>query len=183
MLKIGIVGHLNLKENCIPFYKNKVYELLKSLKDKNHKILLYSSLADGADRLVIEVGMSLNIEYIAILPMEKSLYMIDFNNKSKIKFNYLLKNAISVIEIPSVKKIVDKNLQYEKAGRYISDNCDILIALWDGKYINLQGGTGETVQYYSKKAPFSLYHLLVSRSNDLTNNMVDFKLYDNKEKL
>ena len=56
MLKIGIVGHLNLKENCISFYKNKVYELLKSLKDKNHKILLYSSLADGADRLVMALS-------------------------------------------------------------------------------------------------------------------------------
>lgn len=34
---------------------------------------------------------------------------------------------------------------------HISENSDILIALWDGKYNNLQGGTGEIVKYHSNQ--------------------------------
>ncbi len=192
MIKIGIVGHLNLKETCIHYYENRVQDILKSLKKTDKDILIYSALADGADSLVVEAGIELNINYVAVLPMEKSLYMMDFDQESKTKFNDLLDNAISVVEMPLVKNNTPssisinpdkRSLQYEAAGMYISDTCDILMTLWDGKYTKLKGGTSEIVKYHRAKPIFKLYHLLVSRSNDLTNDMVEFKLYDNKEKL
>lgn len=180
MLKIGIIGHINLKKSCISFYEKKVYEMLKSLKERDNDILIYSSLADGADRLVVEVAMGLGIGYVVVLPMEEDLYILDFNDKSKIEFKNLLKGAIETRTMPSIKSVDNRALQYEMAGRYISDNCDILMALWDSKYIHLQGGTSETVKYHCKKSRFSLYHLPVSRSSDLSNEMLEFRLYEEK---
>jgi len=178
MLKIGIVGHLNLKESCISFYETKVYEMLKSLQERNKDILIYSSLADGADRLVVEVALGLGIEYVAVLPMAKNLYMTDFDSISKIEFDALLKGAVSVIEMPFVEDLEKRSVCYEMAGRFISDDCDVLMALWDGKYINLQGGTSETVKYHCRKSRFRLYHLPVSRSNDLTSDKLEFRIYE-----
>ena len=34
-----------------------------------------------------------------------------------------------------------RDLQYEASGHYIADKCNTLLALCDGKYIGLTGGT------------------------------------------
>jgi len=70
-------------------------------------------------------------------------------------------------------------MQYEATGHYIANNSNILIALWNGQYIGLRGGTGEIVKYYKQKEQYKLYHLLVSRNKDITDTMVEFKLYEN----
>jgi len=118
--------------------------------------------------------------------MKKSLYITDFDEESKIKFEYLLNNALEIIEIPFIpnnSKLANsiqeqRILQYEAAGIYISDVCDELIALWDEKYIKLKAGTSEIVKYHLSKEKYIMHHLLVSRNNDLTNNMINFKLYE-----
>ena len=154
--------------------------MLKSLKEKHTDILMYSSLADGADRLVVGVGMKLGIGYCVVLPMEESLYRVDFDIESKIEFDNLLQSAEEVIEVPSIGEREERSVAYERAGRVISDDCDILMALWDGRYINLQGGTSETVKYHCQKPRFRVYHLPVSRSADLNNDRLDFKIYEEK---
>jgi hypothetical protein len=180
MLRIAIIGHINLKESYLSFYEKKVHEMLKSLQKKHKNIIVYSSLADGADRLVVEVALGLGIGYSVVLPMEKELYMLDFDAVSQVAFTRLLKGAVNVMTMPPTKSVYNRTLQYEMAGRYISDNCDVLMALWDGKYINLQGGTSETVKYHCKKSGFRLYHLPVSRSGDLSNHRLEFIVYEEK---
>jgi len=181
MIKIGITGHINLKAECIPYYRDALLRMIKELKDKYTKVVLYSALADGADRLIVEVAMKLDIEYIAVLPMPKVDYCTDFTEASSIQFEYLLENALSVIEIPLLSLRANKrDLQYEASGIFISDKCDILIALWDGNYTNLKGGTSEIVKYHLSKKYYNLSHLLVSRESDLTNNMIEFKHYEKR---
>jgi len=187
MIKIGITGHRNLTEECIPYYRDRVHEMLVKLQEKNEDILVYSALADGADRLVVEVALELDIEYVAVLPMSKDIYMTDYDIASQLIYTKLLDDASSVLEIPlvennSLSSIVDyskeRDLQYEAAGLYISDHCDILMALWDGEYTQLKGGTSEIVKYHLSKRHYLLYHLLVSRINGLTKDMVEFKIYE-----
>ena len=38
-----------------------------------------------------------------------------------------------------------------KAGRYVVDHCDVLIALWDGKPSRGKGGTAEIIEYARKR--------------------------------
>ncbi len=187
MIKVGITGHRNLKEECIPYCRDRVCDMLVKLKAQDEELLVYSALADGADRLVVEVAQELDIDYVAVLPMPKEIYMTDYDDASQVIYNNLFDAASSVIKIPlvennSLSSIVEyseeRDLQYEAAGFYMSDHCDILMALWDGEYIELKGGTSEIVKHHLAKTHYKLYHLLVSRINGLTKDMVEFKIYE-----
>ena len=68
MLKIGITGHRDLQKEKITQYKLEVLKQLKILKQQYSKVIIYSSLADGADRLVVHEAIKENIDFIAILP-------------------------------------------------------------------------------------------------------------------
>lgn len=161
MLKIGIVGHRNLDKRCIEAYKKQVFEKLSELKQKHHDIMLLSPLADGADRLAVYEAMKLNISYIAVLPIPKECYEDDFNRASKIEFEKLLNRADAMLTLSAIEPF-HRDMQYEAAGKYISDTSDILLALWDGEENHLQGGTSETVKYHLKNKK-ALWHLKVVR--------------------
>ncbi len=179
MIQIGITGHMNLKKACIPYYRDALLHMLQELKEKYSDILIYSALADGADRLIVEVAIELHIAYIAVLPMPKADYCLDFTEASCRAFDILLEGALEIVEMPLLSHMLkERALQYEASGIYIANRCDILIALWNGKHTRLTGGTGEIVKYYTSKQSYRLYHLPVSRESDLTNNMIEFNLYE-----
>lgn len=94
--------------------------------------------------------------------MQKELYQEDFDSTSKLEFDTLLKNAKSILTISHAKPFI-RDRQYELVGQYISENSDILIALWDGKYNNLQGGTSEIIKYHLKNQK-ELWYLKVDRN-------------------
>ena len=177
MIKIGVTGHRSLNKKFISHYKLELFNKLSLLQQRHNDIIIYSALADGADRLIIEQAIKLNIDFIVILPMKIECYKNDFTFDSELEFNKLLVKAKNIIEIPlatnsTLNSIQNygyhRDLQYEKAGRFISDNCDILITLWDGIDTYLKGGTSETIKYYCSKPEYILYHILVSRKNAKT---------------
>lgn len=185
---IGITGHRELKHTCIKFYEKQVSKLLSHLKKRYKNILLYTPLADGADRLVAKEAQKLHIPYIAILPMPQKIYEIDFDINSIKEFHILLNKAQSITTLPLCNGATeesisiygaDRDRQYEAVGHKVANNSNTLIALWDGKQIGLMGGTGEIVNYYLNKKKYQLYLLKVSRENDSKDVMVEFKLYDN----
>jgi hypothetical protein len=106
--------------------------------------VLYTSLAEGADRLVawraldiLEAGLSV------VLPMEAARYRLDFEDAgSAAEFNVLLGRAGEVVQLPPMP---DRPAAYEAAGRYILDRVDVLIAVWDGRPPRGRGGTGQMV--------------------------------------
>lgn len=162
MIKIGITGHRDLEEKFIEEYKQQVLKKLNELKQKYHKVILLSPLADGADRLIVYEAIKLDIKYIAVLPMKEELYEDDFDVASKLEFEKLLKNAECILTIPHIKPFV-KDKQYELVGRYVSNNSDILFALWDGKQNGYIGGTSEIVKYHLKNKK-ELWHFKVHRN-------------------
>ncbi len=183
IFKIGVTGHRDLKQECLSYYKEQVYSLLIDLKREHTKVVVYSPLSDGADRLVVKEGIKLDIPFIVALPMPKDKYIVDFNNDSLEEFDRLLNQAQDVSIAPlygnnTLDEISSysnqRDLQYEACGHYIADHSDSLIALWDGKYIGLAGGTGEIVKYYINKQNHKLHHLLVSRTPDIKNISVAF---------
>lgn len=172
---VGVTGHRDLKKEFLNEYKNSICNKLQNLQQEYLNIKLYSALADGADRLVVYEAIKLNIDFIAVLPMKEREYSKDFDEKSKVEFYNLLKQAKEMVEIPDSH--LNRDVQYELAGQYISNHSDILFAIWDGKYNGLQGGTSEIVKYHMLKDKYMFCHLLVSRENDLTSNMIEFKTY------
>jgi len=174
MLKIGITGHRDLNKNFITDYEQQVFNKLLILQQKHNDIIIYSSFADGADRIIVEQAMKLDIDFILVLPMKMEYYKNDFTLDSELEFNQLLLNAKDIIEVGLTKNSTlsgieyhgyQRDIQYEKAGKFISDNCNVLIALWDGIDTYLKGGTSETIKYFCSRPKNILYHILVSRKN------------------
>ena len=161
IFKVGVTGHRDLKKNSLIYYKKQVYSLLVNLKRKHTHLIIYSPLSDGADRLIVKEGIKLDIPFVVIMPMSKDKYISDFDSSSLKEFNTLVSQAQEIITTPNCPN--KRDLQYEFCGHYIADNCDSLIALWDGRYIGLIGGTGEIVKYYLEQKYNNLYHIYVSR--------------------
>jgi len=132
MIYIGITGHRFLTERDKII--NSIDEVLKKIKRiyKSQDFIILSPLAEGADRLlVVEAFKILKASLFVPLPLPESEYLKDFKTKnSKEEFLKLLKKASKVIHFP---KIANREKSYGKVGKYIVDNCNILIAVWDGK--------------------------------------------------
>ncbi|NOR56594.1 MAG: hypothetical protein GQ531_10375 [Sulfurovum sp.] len=94
---VGVIGHRDLKEECVSYYEEQVYSLLIDLKRKHTDVVVYSLLADGADRMVVKAGTKLDIPFIVVLPVPKDKYITDFDDNSLKEFESLLNQAQEII--------------------------------------------------------------------------------------
>jgi hypothetical protein len=112
---------------------------------------LLSSLAEGSDRLVANSALRLGYDLICPLPLAPSDFERDFASKeSREEFHTLLSRASAVFVVPpsaDESRVGDtsRTAAYERAGRYITDACGLLIAIWDGEEARGRGGTGQVV--------------------------------------
>jgi hypothetical protein len=156
---IGVTGHRDLRASDIPQLKNQVRVILKCLRDNYPAtpLLLLSPLAEGGDRLVAQVALETEIRLVVPLPMPQEEYENDFETKeSKDEFKQLLSQAWKCFELPLVPGNIgggiqnsgsERERQYAQAGAYIARHSHILIALWDGEHTELEGGTGQIVDF------------------------------------
>lgn len=153
-LRIGVTGHRKLANDQL--LRNSVQKVLslidKTLSHTSHTLAIISPLAEGADRLVakevLDLPLSGGIEkpYLeAVLPLPESDYVRDFETQeSKDEFKAFLAKARS---IRTLEKLELRVTSYEQGSHYVVDNCDVLIAIWNGKTAAGQGGTAEIVEY------------------------------------
>ena len=142
MTAIGVTGHRSLNDPTsiirgIERGLNKIREVFAE------PYVLYSSLAEGADRLAVERARAiLQAELIVPLPMSLMDDLADFSPDSQAELAMLLQGAQEVIELPAQ---VTHEAAYEAAGRFILEQIDVLIVVWDGQPARGQGGTGQIV--------------------------------------
>lgn len=149
---IGVTGHRNLESS--PLLTNSIQTAIEKAKQMvlpplqftPPVLTILSPLAEGADRLVVrEVLKYPEAELEVILPLEKNDYLQDFETaESKAEVEELISLARSVRVLPPKNSRTEA---YEQVGRYIVDQCEVLIALWNGKQASGQGGTQEIVDY------------------------------------
>jgi hypothetical protein len=116
-------------------------------------------LAEGADRIFAKCVMDLNVHsrLRVILPFSIREYLRDFQPESSVReFQEFLRKAetVQIVEppgdAPSPEEIRDPERRaayYERCGRYVVDNCDVLVAIWDGRPSRGRGGTATIVDY------------------------------------
>ena len=143
-LHVGVTGHRILTD----FGKlhkgiEKALELIERAYP-GRRLVVLSSLAEGADRLVVHHALRrADTGLIVPLPFAVEDYMTDFQSESsKAEFLSLLERAETVVEPPQV---TTRNEAYAAAGHYIADHCSVLLALWDGLESQGKGGTAEIV--------------------------------------
>ena len=112
-----------------------------------------SPLAEGSDRLFAKCALDLGFLLRCPLPFPRDVYEEDFvSEESRTEFADLLGSARDVIEIDGDRGDFQSQ-SYEAAGRFVVRNCDLMIAIWDGKDSRGKGGTAEIVQFTISRGP------------------------------
>jgi hypothetical protein len=158
-LVIGVTGHRDLKPEEIPGIRQRVRELFMDLRERfpSRKLRLLSPLAEGADRLVAQVAVELDLELAVVMPMPRDIYHTEFSSAESVaEFEALYKKADDVFDLPiardgTIESISHpgraRDLQYAQSGVFLSAHCHILLAIWDGKTSGQLGGTAQVVRF------------------------------------
>ena len=157
-LSVGVTGHRFLAE--VEKISAAVNEVLDRLEQDfpGRSLTIVSALAEGADRLVAERVLDRpRAGLIVPLPVPQADYINDFASaESTEEFMHLFERADKVVVMP---KTSTRDEAYEAAGYYVLDNCDVLIAVWDGQVEQGRGGTGDIVQGARERAlPLAWVH-------------------------
>ncbi len=144
-LTIGVTGHRILaeQEKIAAGVDAALERIVARYPDR--RLVALSALAEGADRLVVErilrrSGAGLR----ALLPLPRAQYLADFGTeRSRREFLDLLARAEEVVELSPG---ATREASYEAVGIQVVDQCDVLIAIWDGEDAQGQGGTGAIVE-------------------------------------
>ncbi|HET8897243.1 MAG TPA: hypothetical protein VFN09_00475, partial [Rhodanobacteraceae bacterium] len=117
---------------------------------------LLSSLAAGGDQLVAEEALTLGAQLIVPLPMQREVYLVDFDPVARRKFDAISRHGM-VWQLPlmpgnNLANIIEpgaaRDRQYAQAGVYIASHSHILLALWDGRASHLTGGTSQIIRFH-----------------------------------
>jgi hypothetical protein len=158
-LTVGVTGHRDLDAKICHNLRSRVRVTLEQIKDSVEEaatkwpdfydgpaiLWAVSPLAEGADRIFAEEALRLGYELECPLPFNREEYRNEFTAEaSKRKFDELLGKAESrVFELDG--SWADGPAAYETLGRLVLDQCDILLAIWDGTPAKGAGGTAEVV--------------------------------------
>jgi hypothetical protein len=148
VLRIGVTGHRviaapDVVAAAVDAALDRV--LVEQLGDREAPLEIWSSLADGADRLVVHRVLARpHATLVAVLPLAPDDYRTDFDASSSREFERLLGRATSV-HVPGTGPSGTRESAYERAGHAVIDGCDVLLALWDGEPSRGRGGTAEIV--------------------------------------
>ncbi len=160
-LKLGVTGHRFLAE--VDKLQAGIRQALEQITAKfpNHDLLVLSPLAQGADRLITTEVLSWQRsrgaaeKLTVVLPFDASEYEKDFTGSNdaetanlRQEFHYYRAKAAEEVMMPPCPT---SEAAYLATGRFIADNCDVMIALWDGESAQGSGGTGEIVQRTIKR--------------------------------
>jgi len=146
MTRIGVSGHRQLRDEQVVTEMTEA--VLNRVLEGADEIVVVSSVAEGADRLVADLvltrpGATLEI----ILPLPADDFLDDFDSEeSRREFWDLLQRASAVAVVEQVPG-EDRTAAYERAGHEVVDTCDLLVALWDGRPSRGRGSTADVIQY------------------------------------
>jgi hypothetical protein len=145
-IAIGVTGHRALRdvEKITAGIDRALERIDRRFPGQDWSVI--SSLAEGADRLVVERALAYrpDARLVAPLPMAPEQCKAIFSSDESWKeFERLLRQASQVI-LPPPDQTGDE--AYLAAGLAMLDRADLLIALWDGQAAQGRGGTGEIVE-------------------------------------
>jgi hypothetical protein len=153
VLAVGVTGHRNPHPQAMAALRSHVVQAFERLeKAFSLRLVVLSSLAEGADRLVAEIALERGHKLVAPLPLPAEEYEKDFADAaSRAEFRKLLARAEShfTVPLPSGDDVTDKAVRdaaYRRAGILVARDCHLLLALWDGQDSGKSGGTWDVVR-------------------------------------
>jgi hypothetical protein len=160
-IRIGVTGHRDLTAHetaaVLPVLRREI-ERIRALAPATDEtpvaLAVVSSLADGADRLVVRevfrhgAERAQDVLLDPVLPLERLLFAETqrFSAESRDEYDRLLAPATPIWEPPAGFDVpLDEALAI--AARRLVERCDVLVALWRGDPSGGAGGTADTLSY------------------------------------
>ncbi|MBD0744354.1 hypothetical protein [Streptomyces sp. CBMA152] len=140
MKRIGVTGHRDIPSEAL----EEIRGCLRSLLCGHEGSLeVLSSLAAGADQLFAAVALECGASLTVVIPSGD--YETGFTDAVELaRYQGLKRQATQEIRMDFPHSTDEA---YYAAGAYIADNCDRLVAVWDGRPARGLGGTGDIVAY------------------------------------
>jgi len=146
IFRVGVTGHRDLSGFDAIILSERIATELMQFKEEKERVQLICSIAEGADQLCAQIGLALGYELICPLPFQQ--YREDFSGDALEIYDTLLQQALSSFIVADG---MDRNAAYLSAGKYVVDNCDVLIAVWDGLPQQSSCGTAKIVAYAKER--------------------------------
>lgn len=161
-MRIAITGHrpnklgndYDLTSLLVLSVKKEIINILEAIVlNKNYldkgEITLITGMALGIDTLFAKIAIEQNIPFIAAIPCKDQEKM--WLQKHKDIYNKIIINDLCTPHYVSLTQYNEKCMN--ERNEWMVDNCDLLIAVWDGT----SGGTANCIKYAVKKKKQIIY--------------------------
>lgn len=143
-LRLGVTGHQELGGvETEAFLAQTFGSFLGELRQRRLVPIILSGLAAGADTLFAELALARGCVLEVCLASDD----IEANfapGLPRERFYALCRQSRIIHRLPFVER---SNTAYMALGRWLGDNCDLLVAAWNGRPAVAEGGTGDVVDY------------------------------------
>ncbi|AWK08405.1 hypothetical protein DDQ41_05100 [Streptomyces spongiicola] len=140
MKRIGVTGHRDIPAEAMP---HVLAGMKAVLCGRRGALVALSSLAEGADQIFAGMALACGAELTVVIPSGD--YEEGFDDPCALaRYRRLRRRASQEVRL-AFPHATDE--AYYAAGAYIADNCDRLLAVWDGRPARGPGGTGDIVRY------------------------------------
>jgi len=169
-LNVAVTGHrLNqLLESERPRIQRDIASALSNAEEAAHeatghaaKCVLYSGLAEGADRYAADAALARGWRLVTPLPFSVERYEQDFSDaESKAHYHRLLWASRRVIPVPDelVASVGGgEAAPYAALGHALIDKADLLLCVWNGMPPKGPGGTSEVAALMLEKGGLVLW--------------------------
>ena len=151
---MAVTGHRDLVADEVDLLRERIRSFFDQLAREypDLHLELLTGLAEGADWLVAEEAMALDIPVVAVLPFALAEYRKDFDGDVD-AFDALLERC-EVRVLPNLEgedpatSSEARGRHYAQLGVFLSNHCQVLLALWDGRQLEQPGGTSSVLSYH-----------------------------------
>ena len=158
VIRIGVLGHRYVDEPDLalrmarPLFSQLYAEFAGLSAGGGYRVVLLSSLAEGADQILARAALSAHdahdtrlIQLRAILPFPEDEVVPLFNSKAGVAgFHELLKICANV---KVLSRMPNDDAAYAECGRTLVDNSDLVVAIWNGQPSTGSAGTYPVLMY------------------------------------
>jgi hypothetical protein len=155
---IGVSGHRDPHPAEVAHLIRQVEVFLAELKRRlpDTELRIMTGMAQGADLLAAHAAAQAGCKVDAVLPMPLERYIEDFDAESAARLRALLADPAVTCTVLPPPPGADQNATdgdaravfYANLTQTLTDKCNLLLALWDGRTSQLKGGTADTVLRY-----------------------------------
>lgn len=151
-LSIGVTGHrlARLGDVDVPALCAEASALLEAIgaaAGVGTHCRMISGLAEGADSIIADAALAHGWQLDVVLPFGRDEFARDFPEGEALDgYRRRLDRAHAVFELPGDRDEPDGNgAAYERAGRVVLAQSDILLAIWDSAPAQGRGGAAQIV--------------------------------------